>query len=155
MPTFRMTNESHFHTILQPLPTLLSVLPIRLVNGPNTSSGRVEVLMVVWTPPYFDQSFIPTFNGVWGTVCDDYWSDDALGIQANNPIGTNNANVVCRMLGFEGGKPVPQAFFGQGTLNILMDDVKCTGLESDLRKCERRESGNNCDHSKDVGRCPV
>ena len=43
---------------------------IRLV-GNSTNQGRVEV----------------QYNGVWGTVCDDDWSDE-------------NAQVVCRMLGF-------------------------------------------------------
>jgi len=32
------------------------------------------------------------FNGVWGTVCDDYWE------LTNN--GNENAMVICRMLGY-------------------------------------------------------
>ncbi len=106
---------------------------IRLVNGPNASSGRVEVLV----------------NGVWGTVCDDYWNDNDF----PNSSGLNNANVACKMLGFPGGgKPVPRAGFGQGAVNIHLDNVKCLGFESSLIDCPRRASGNDCTHAEDVGR---
>ena len=43
---------------------------IRLAVGQSTNEGRVEICV----------------NGVWGSVCDDYW-------------GSNDARVVCRMLG--------------------------------------------------------
>jgi deleted-in-malignant-brain-tumors protein 1 len=43
------------------------------------------------------------------------------------------------------------AFFGRGTLQIHLDDVKCTGTEISLSQCPHRAWGShNCDHSRDV-----
>ena len=44
---------------------------VRLRGGRSTLEGRVEIC----------------FNNQWGTVCDDFWSND-------------DGNVVCRQLGF-------------------------------------------------------
>ncbi|NXX99879.1 DMBT1 protein, partial [Centropus bengalensis] len=97
---------------------------VRLVNGSNRCSGRVEVL--------YDQQ--------WGTVCDDEWTFP-------------DANVVCRQLGcgtvvtsYTG------AHFGQGSGPIWLDNVECTGTETALSHCPARPWGvNNCDHGEDVG----
>ncbi|KAL5493193.1 hypothetical protein EMCRGX_G014334 [Ephydatia muelleri] len=100
------------------------VAPLRLVGGSTPSSGRVEV----------------QYYGVWGTVCDNYWS-------------INDAKVVCRQLGYNGtARPLINAVFGQGTGPIWMNNVTCTGSESSLDRCPFNGWGvNNCWHGEDAG----
>ncbi|XP_069741458.1 neurotrypsin [Narcine bancroftii] len=97
---------------------------IRLVDGENSKEGRVEVYV----------------NGVWGSVCDDGWTD-------------LDARVVCRQLGFSGqSKARTMAFFGEGHGPIHLDNVKCTGHEGSLGECVTAGFGiHNCFHSEDAG----
>ena len=44
------------------------------------------------------------------------------------------------------------ASFGQGSGNIILDDVNCDGSESNLFECSHPgELTHNCGHSEDVG----
>nr|XP_054755386.1 deleted in malignant brain tumors 1 protein-like isoform X12 [Lytechinus pictus] len=96
---------------------------VRLVDGGASNEGRVEVYA----------------NGGWGTVCDDSWDD-------------TDATVVCQSLGFESGTAHSNAHFGQGSGDILLDDVSCTGSESSLLVCSNNGIGvHNCGHAEDAG----
>ena len=46
------------------------------------------------------------------------------------------------------------AFYGQGTGPILLDDVSCTGTESRLVNCTYDSNTADCNHLEDAGvRC--
>ena len=118
--------QKHFETVQQMLG------PVRLVGGTNQYEGRVEV----------------NYQGRRGTVCDDNWDN-------------KDAKVVCRMLGYTGGTalqgPGDSAghSFGEGSGEILLDDVACTGGEKSLFACNHDGIGaHNCGHNEDAGvRC--
>lgn len=97
---------------------------IRLVGGNTPNVGRVEVLVI----------------GIWGTICDDFWD-------------INDANVVCRQLGFTGAdRTRVAAYFGEGRGTIWFDDVQCSGTEESLYDCPKsKPSVNNCRPTEDAG----
>ena len=94
------------------------------ITGGTSNTGRVEI----------------QYQGVWGTICDDHW--DIV-----------DARVVCRQLGFvtataalQGGNVV------DGTGQIWLDDIRCTGTETSLQDCPSQTIGNhNCGHNEDAG----
>ncbi|XP_030839514.1 deleted in malignant brain tumors 1 protein-like [Strongylocentrotus purpuratus] len=99
-------------------------LRTRLVGGSGSFEGRVEVY----------------YQGAWGTVCDDGWDLD-------------DAHVVCHTLGYPRASAYnTNANFGEGTGEIMLDDVTCEGSESNIAFCQHRAYlTHNCGHAEDAG----
>ena len=58
------------------------------------------------------------------------------------------------MCSSEGAQAHGSAYFGQGTGEIVRDDVACTGTESQLIDCSASTT-HNCGHSEDASvTCP-
>ena len=84
-------------------------------------------------------------NGEWGTVCDDDWD-------------LNDATVVCKELGYSRAETYfTSSYFGGGTGDIWLDNVRCSGNEESLNDCAKNTIGeHNCGHDEDAGvRCIV
>ncbi len=104
---------------------MFTAIPLR-IQGPLSANGvgRVEIL----------------HNGQWGTICDDRWDID-------------DARVACRQLGYPNavkalqGRDVPD-----GTGQIWLDEVGCTGREQSLTSCTHSGWGSHdCGHNEDAG----
>ena len=111
--------------MLNKLSYILTLTTVRLVSPTNSLfSGRVEVF----------------YDGRWGTICDDSWD-------------LQDADVVCRQLGYNGASSVPlAAAFGQATGQIWLDNVGCFGNEKSISQCSHQGWGvENCGHSRDAG----
>ena len=51
-----------------------------------------------------------------------------------------------------GAQPRGSAYYGRGNLTILLDNVKCTGNETNIDYCRHNPwTTNNCGHNEDVG----
>lgn len=63
-----------------------------------------------------------------------------------------DASVVCRQLGLgASGEVVHHNYYGTGLGPFWLDDVACSGHESNLSTCSHRGVGvENCRHSKEA-----
>ncbi|XP_069191326.1 neurotrypsin isoform X2 [Procambarus clarkii] len=94
---------------------------VRLAGSQAENEGRVEVQL----------------GGVWGTFCDDFFDDF-------------DAQVVCRVLGYEGeAKAHQRAGRAPGpTWQLALD---CLGSESDLRECRIKILPKPCPATRTAG----
>uniref|UniRef100_A0A8D0EYA8 SRCR domain-containing protein n=1 Tax=Strix occidentalis caurina TaxID=311401 RepID=A0A8D0EYA8_STROC len=98
---------------------------LRLVGGGSRCDGRVEIFQD---------------GGMWGTVCDDGWD-------------LSDAAVVCHQLGCGGAvEAAGSARFGEGSGQIWLDGVNCSGAEAALWDCPAGPWGqHDCGHKEDAG----
>jgi len=95
---------------------------VRLVGGPSSQEGRLEVF----------------HDGIWGTVCGDYFNDAA-------------ATVVCYMLGYGYFGHFLSRSYGAGSGQIWLDNVQCNGTETNIADCQHNGWGSHdCHHGEDV-----
>ncbi|XP_077977747.1 uncharacterized protein LOC144433313 [Glandiceps talaboti] len=108
-------------------------------NEVGVSCKVPEVRLVGYTP--YEGRVEMQMNGEWGTVCDDDWTID-------------DANIICRSLGFERGasNALPSAFYGPGVVNISLQYPECHGHEQNIAFCPsvRPTRGLGCTHDDDV-----
>lgn len=104
-------------------------LDVRLINQegdttPGIVAGRVEIF----------------YQGEWGSVCDDDWTD-------------LSAVVVCRQLGLNtSSRSLTNGYYGESSGLIWLDNVKCTGSEEMLAECNHERWGqHDCLHIEDAG----
>ncbi|XP_042592185.1 deleted in malignant brain tumors 1 protein-like [Cyprinus carpio] len=96
---------------------------VRLVGGNSRCAGRVEVL----------------HDGEWGTVCDVGWD-------------LPDAAVVCRELGCGEALTAPKsAYFGEGSGEVWISGLQCTGSEFTLTNCRFNGWGIEANHTEDAG----
>jgi lysyl oxidase-like protein 2/3/4 len=103
------------------------MIGLRLVGGKNFYSGRLEVF----------------YDGEWGTICDDGWSE-------------LSADVACRTLGFDGYATgyMPVKDVPLNNISVIwLSYVQCSGRESRFFECIEEEQWGveNCEHTEDVG----
>lgn len=97
---------------------------VKLVGGSGEHEGNVLIF----------------HNGKWGNICDDEWDK-------------YEAEVVCRQLNYHlGAKATHSSHFGRARRKFWMDDLYCTGNESELSSCRFDGWGqSDCEDSEAAG----
>ena len=105
-----------------------------------SSAQRDGDVRLVGTPVDYRGTVAVYYNGVWGSICDDSWS-------------YNDADLVCRMLGFENARRIYyRAYYGTAPGPIHLDDLRCSPTDSSLMDCRHNGWGShNCRKSEDAG----
>ncbi|EDV28341.1 uncharacterized protein TRIADDRAFT_21345, partial [Trichoplax adhaerens] len=96
---------------------------IRLLNGANTTEGRVEIY----------------HNKQWGTLC-------------SKLVTVNDGMVLCRQLNLTFSKFMPDAYFGKGSNTVVLS-TNCSGNEPNVRICNIQPVNiekSDCSHANDV-----
>ena len=114
------------------------------ITEDSCSAGAVRLGGEQYFNGYANGEVQICYNGNWGTVCKDQWTN------------TNNARVTCRQLGHSanGAIAFPSSFTDseQTYARIWLDNVRCEGTEARLIECRANPVGtHDCNHRDDVG----
>ncbi len=118
-------------TLLETVRENVSSVPVRLVGGNTVREGRLQVRI----------------DDQWGTVCNFGWTIES-------------AALACQQMGWvlntEDYELLPIDMPREGVNDpILMSNVRCGPLDTDLTRCKRSERTdmflNSCTHANDVG----
>ena len=127
--------------------SLVSLQPLKPLAAPHTVKDQVRYGFIVWNAQGMNlistsaaitiTGSVEVFaDGQWGTICEDGWD-------------INDAHVICRQLGFPSAiKAFSSATHGQGSGQIWIHSLECTGNESHIYECSHNDY--NCDHSGDA-----
>jgi len=100
----------------------VSCTSVSLLGGRSPREGRLEVY----------------HNGTWGTVCRNSFTQAA-------------ARVVCHMRGYEDVGQYIGNRYGAGSGTIWLDNIQCSGTETNIADCSHRGWGNHSSgHDEDV-----
>ncbi|XP_042244767.1 lysyl oxidase homolog 3B isoform X1 [Thunnus maccoyii] len=108
--------------------------------SPQAQTERLKVRLSGYPRKHNEGRIELFYKGEWGTICDDDFS-------------INNANVLCRQLGFVSATGwTHSAKYGKGQGKIWLDNVLCNGAEKSIEFCKSRGWGNSdCTHDEDAG----
>ncbi|CAC5380044.1 unnamed protein product [Mytilus coruscus] len=95
---------------------------LRLITGSASNKGRLEI----------------NYKGEWGTIC-------------SHGFNHVDAAVACRQLGYCSGQRIPNKYVDDGSGNILLVDIHCSGSENKLINCTYSSDASHCSHGYDVG----
>ena len=97
-------------------------VPVRVIEDGSPGYGRVEVFQ----------------DKGWSTVCSEGWDSD-------------DAKVVCRMLGYRDGYSLDSRYVEGGNVVQKMSRVQCNGDEDSILDCPFSEPSYDCGHYMDAG----
>ena len=128
---------------------------VRLVDGQTETEGRVKVCQ----------------GGVWGTICDDHWTQEDTDVVCRQ-LGFLSSGIIAITNFLHCGKSIYicssihsilfilvallyagkiYTFYGEGKGPILLNNVKCLGIEYGVLECVYDHNTADCSHSDDVG----
>jgi hypothetical protein len=149
-PTVRITvQDSDDANTIAPPTTVPTTTPERLPGDPCFQEKSIRIIGSNDTSVQQRGFLEVCLNGVWGSVCDDYWTDI-------------EAQVACRQLKLcstdcVGSIAVLEGqYYDDTAYTYWLDNVNCAGDEESLFDCNYLDKAHNCRQNERAGvKCPA